>query len=134
MKEKQKLFLYVDDDADDRELLAEAMSKADPDIELLFAENGQDALHFLTTRVERTEKLPCLIILDLNMPLLDGKQTFERLKEDAALGKVPVMVFTSSEKPQDRSLFSDKNIPFFTKPFSIENMSQVVRQMINLCE
>ena len=133
MAKKQRLILYVDDDADDRELLAAAIREADSSVEILFAHDGQEALQKLMVRKAANTPLPCLIILDLNMPLLNGGETLDSLAANAAFKTVPVMIFTSSEKPQDREFFSKKAIPFFTKPFNVVKLSEIVREMLNYC-
>lgn len=133
MKEKQKIILYVDDDADDRELLADAIHIADPAMEVKLAENGLKALEYLQTIKDTDDGLPCLIVLDLNMPFLDGKETFERIKKDTALQAVPVIVFSSSEKPQDKAMFNRLGIDYFTKPSSISYMGEIVNHMISVC-
>ena len=133
MTEKRKRILYVDDDADDRELLTEAIKEANPDVEVMLAENGLDALQLLASLKEKNEELPCIIVLDINMPFLDGRETFERLKQDTVLRAVPVIVFSSSEKPQDKMLFNEMGIEFFVKPSNVRYMSDIVNHMINVC-
>jgi CheY-like chemotaxis protein len=131
--EKQKLIMYIDDDEDDRELLTDAIRKADPDVHVLLEPNGLEAINHLRQLKETEQTLPCLIVLDLNMPFLDGKATFEKLQEDYCLQKVPVMVFSSSEKPQDKQLFNQMGVEFFTKPSNTAYMNQIVHHMIASC-
>ena len=78
MSDNCKTILYVDDDADDREFLSIALKQASPQTQVVLAEHGVAALNYLNETSVRQAKLPCLIILDLNMPVLDGRQTFER--------------------------------------------------------
>ena len=133
MTTKQKFILYVDDDEDDRELLSDAIKSANPDVDVMLAENGLLALERLKSLKEAEQRLPCLIVLDINMPFMDGKETFERLRQDAVLGLLPVIVFSSSEKPQDKALFNNLGIDYFTKPSDIKYMSQIVNHMISKC-
>jgi CheY-like chemotaxis protein len=133
MTTKQKFILYVDDDEDDRELLSDAIKSANPDVDVMLAENGLEALQSLNGLKEANMRLPCLIVLDINMPFLDGKETFDRLKEDTVLSRLPVIVFSSSEKPQDKALFAAMGIDFFTKPSDIHYMGQIVNHMISKC-
>ncbi len=133
MNPEQKFILYVDDDQDDRELLADAITSAHPEVNVMLAENGLDALQSLAGMKAANKRLPCLIVLDINMPFLNGKETFDRLRQDAVLGKVPVIVFSSSEKPQDKALFNELGIEFFTKPSDIAYMSRIVNHMISVC-
>lgn len=133
MKAENKIILYVDDDEDDRELLKEAIESANPGVEVALAHNGLEALAYLSARNESDLQLPCLIVLDINMPFLDGRETFERIKKEQRLQQVPIIVFSSSEKPADKQLFNSFGIDYFTKPTSLSYMNQIVNHMINVC-
>src|SRR5579875_1097447 len=100
-----KTILYIDDDIDDRELLSDALKEANPAVEIVLAEDGLKALQYLNEA--KHAQLPCLIVLDINMPYLDGKQTAKMIKDDAALRDIPIIAFTSSESPHDKALFHD---------------------------
>ncbi len=132
MNPDQKTILYVDDDADDRELLRHAMQKIAPELTIAFSENGVLALELLNER-KKTASLPCLIVLDLNMPFLTGRQTFERIQADPLLKHIPVVVLTSGENPLDKSLFSRDGIPYFTKPIEPIALEVIAHDMIGLC-
>ena len=132
MNPKEKTILHVDDDADDRELLRDVMQKIAPQLKLTFAENGLQALELLN-KTKETKSLPCLIVLDLNMPYLNGRQTFERIKADAELRSIPLVVFSSGENPSDKSLFSKAGIAYFSKPFNFSGLERIASQMANLC-
>ncbi|MBD0332576.1 MAG: response regulator [Chitinophagaceae bacterium] len=133
MESIHKTILYVEDDADDREFLSEALKEVNPDVEVVFAENGLKALDYLSTIKNNQSKLPCLIVLDINMPYLDGKETFRRIKSDSGLKDVPIVVFTSSRNPNDKALFNNSGIEFITKPDNFSFINTVASQMINLC-
>ena len=133
MSTTQKRILYVDDDEDDRVIMAASVERVNPNVEVVLAENGLEALEWLKSAQESASRLPCLIVLDLNMPFLDGRETFQRLREDTGLQKVPVIVFSSSENPGDKAQFTALGIEFLTKPSSIANMSEIVNHMISLC-
>jgi CheY-like chemotaxis protein len=124
-----KTILVVEDDVDDQELLLEALQNVNPSLKVMFAENGVEALSYLK-EVEVSEQLPGLIILDLNMPCLDGKETFQRIKEDGKLGAVPIVIFTSSLNPHDKALFSQLNVEFISKPYDFTLMNKIVGQML----
>lgn len=101
MSEPQQKILYVDDDADDREFFSDAIKNESPSADIVFAENGLEALDYLDTVLNTESNLPCLIVLDINMPLLDGKETLKRIKRNERLQNVPIVIFTSSNKPAD---------------------------------
>lgn len=133
MPSEVKTILYVDDDADDRELLWEVMQKVAPDLNVTFAENGLLALDLLH-ELKESKSLPCLIVLDINMPYLNGIQTFERIKVNPRLNRIPIVILSSSESPADKVLFSKEGIPYFTKPTTFLALETIVRQMSNLCD
>lgn len=132
MSPEVRTILYVDDDADDWDLLREALLKVAPEVNLTFAENGLQALEILN-EIKTGRKLPCLIVLDLNMPFLDGRQTFECLKADPVLDVIPLAVLSSGENPADKALFSRAGVPYFTKPVEFAALENIAIQMADLC-
>jgi len=129
----KKTILYVDDDADDRELLGEIMQKIAPEVKVVFSENGLQALELLVEAKETTFR-PCLIVLDLNMPYLDGRQTFERIKADTELKNIPVVILSSGQNPADISFFGKEAVPYFTKPVRISDMENLASKLITHCD
>ena len=131
MAEKEKFILYVDDDEEDREFLSEALVSVSPDVKVKLAENGLQALEFL--EAIKSSRLPCLIVLDLNMPFLNGMETCHRIKTDDVLQSIPVMIFSSSEKPMDKNDFSEMGIEYFTKPNHVEQIRDIAGHMVSVC-
>lgn len=129
---EEKTILHVDDDADDRELFREVMQKIAPRVKVAYAENGLRALEVLNETKEAKVR-PCLIVLDLNMPYLDGRKTFEKIKADPDLKQIPVVVYSSGENPSDKSLFSKEGVAYFIKPIESSVMEQILGYMANLC-
>lgn len=128
-----KTILFVEDDADDREFLLDAVKNVNPSIEIIFALNGIEALDYLR-KGQSQQQLPCLIVLDLNMPILDGKETYRKIKDDLKLDSVPIVIFTSSLNPRDRALFNQLGVEFITKPYDFSYMNEIVNHMITMCE
>jgi CheY-like chemotaxis protein len=125
-----KTILFVDDDADDRDVLADVLKLVSPQVNAVFAENGVEAIAYLS---DKMEDLPCLIVLDLNMPLLDGKETFKKIRNELNLVSVPVIIFTSSHNPNDRQLFNTLGVEFITKPDDFSHLNKIVGHMVNVC-
>lgn len=132
MNHEEKTILHVDDDADDRELLWDIMQKIAPQIKITAAENGLQALELLNENQERKSP-PCLIVLDLNMPYLNGRETFECIKANSQLRSIPLIVLTSGENPADKALFAKEGIPYFTKPVKFSAMEIIATHIANLC-
>ncbi|HEY2648326.1 MAG TPA: response regulator, partial [Puia sp.] len=89
-----RIVLCVDDDPDDRELIRNAIFKVDPSYTVAYATNGKEALQYLKRAGE--SDLPCLVILDINMPVMDGKQTLEEIKRNDKWNELPIVVFSTS--------------------------------------
>lgn len=128
----RKKILCVDDDQDDRCLFCEAIKEADPEMEIVQVENGLDALLFLEqAKVEN--RLPCLVVLDINMPLLDGKQTLVRIQQDSLLRELQVVIFTSSRNPNDNAFFKSKGVDMVVKPYDFRLFEKIARDFVSAC-
>ncbi len=93
--------LVADDDGTDQLLMAMAADEANVGVELTFKDDGAELLVYLAS-IDDPAQLPDLIVLDLNMPVLGGHETLERLQTHPILGQVPVIVFSSSTLASDR--------------------------------
>ena len=124
--------MYIDDDHDDIEIISAAIKQADPSATVRIAENWIAALEYLFAAKGNKEKLPDLIILDINMPYLDGAATFHKIKEDPILKEIPLVIFTSSENPNDVVYFRSKGVELIHKPHNISNIQTIIGQMIAL--
>lgn len=93
--------LVVEDNPGDVRLLREVMRESAPKTPMRVESDGLAALHFLRERVLLGESLPALILLDLNLPRMDGRSVLKALKEDEDLQLIPVIVFTSSAAESD---------------------------------
>ena len=87
-----KILFMVDDDQDDREIFKEAITHCNPDIELLFAQDGLQALEILNSGIP----LPDMIFLDYNMPRMNGSECLKRLKADSKTKHIPTIIYTTS--------------------------------------
>jgi CheY-like chemotaxis protein len=125
-----KFILIVEDDLDDQEMLQDTIDKVDPCAQVKFSENGRSALEYLYELKEARLPLPGLIILDLNMPYVDGIHTFQKLRDDTHLSTIPVAVFTSSQNPNDRALFERMGVTFITKPYDFYDMTPIVQRLL----
>jgi CheY-like chemotaxis protein len=131
---QEKIILFIDDDEDDVDLLSSAFQRSDNDVKVTVTKNGAQALEYLNSLKQDPSLLPDLIILDLNMPLIDGKETFHRIKKDIALQMIPIIIFTSSANPNDKTFFEGMNIEMITKPNNFTQMRDIVRHFLDTCE
>ncbi len=119
--------LLVEDDPGDVLLVTEALERAETPPDLHVAGDGQEAIDFLQ-RPGRPR--PDLILLDLNMPRLDGRQTLVRIKADHGLRAIPVVVFTTSDAEADvLASYQRHASAFVTKPLDLDKLEEVVEQI-----
>lgn len=88
----QKIFMLIDDDADDRMFFADALKQMFSSTLCLEANGGIEALQ----QLRKAEQLPDFIFLDINMPRMDGQECLMELKKDAQLKSIPVIMYSTS--------------------------------------
>ena len=94
--------LLVEDEYADAELFSELISELSGDIELHHVLNGQEALEFVTLQGRYADApFPNLIVLDLNMPVMNGHEFLRRAKRDSRARTIPVLVLSTSDHPRD---------------------------------
>jgi CheY-like chemotaxis protein len=92
----QKPFILIaDDDQEDRYLLHTAFEEIGRSNDIYLVENGLQVFSYLDTFIEQSG-MPSLIVLDLNMPILNGMETLSRLKSHNVYKNIPVIIFTTS--------------------------------------
>ena len=90
-----KKILLVDDDVEDREIIRDALGDLGYRSVIHFEENGENALSFLESAYV-SGTLPSMVILDLNMPRMNGTQTLRHLKNDERFRNIPVIIYSTS--------------------------------------
>lgn len=128
----KSLFLYADDDPDDRQLLAEVFADYAAILELVTFPDGLRLLEYVAA-LEPLQPQPGLIILDRNMPVLDGIGTLRRLRAQPRYDEVPIVLFTTSNQPHEAQQARQLGAGFVTKPLSIAQVQQLVDQMLDYC-
>jgi CheY-like chemotaxis protein len=121
------VILYAEDDQDDFEILKDGLLQQTDQFTLVQAQNGTEVISYLD------DQSPGLIVLDLNMPVMDGKQTLKWLKEHEDYKKIPVMVFTTSSREEDLKLCKSYECTFFRKPTLYRDLLHVVQIMLQMC-
>ena len=132
MNKSSVTIIVADDDADDRLLITDAFRESRLVNPLVFVEDGEELLDALAQARDRNggRKLPGLILLDLNMPRMDGRTALGRIKSDPALRRIPVVVLTTSKAEEDVLRTYDLGVnSFITKPVTFEGLVDVVRSL-----
>ncbi|MGZ3840391.1 MAG: response regulator [Flavisolibacter sp.] len=129
---QKNTILWADDDADDLMLMKEILLKNQRNYEIAEVRNGKEALDFLQRSAE-TAQLPCLIILDINMPILDGKETLSILKKHEVFQSIPVVIFTTSSSELDKIFCKKYQVEMITKPPHYKSLETAVLRLLNYC-
>lgn len=128
-KRREVDILLVDDDAIDRELFIEAMNSSPLKCSIIEAAGGEEALKFL----EETETPPQIILLDLNMPLKDGRETLKEIKANKKLKYIPIVVFSTSNANFDvRQAYELGASLFLEKPHDFKQLSEMITCLLCL--
>jgi CheY-like chemotaxis protein len=90
-----KKILLVDDDVEDREIIKDALGDLGYQSVIHFEENGERALSFLEEAYD-SGTLPSMVVLDLNMPRMNGTQTLRQIKNDDRFKNIPVVIYSTS--------------------------------------
>lgn len=121
--------LIADDDADDRMLLANAFRDSRLPNPLHFVEDGEQLLEHLQCG-SNTPPLPGLIVLDLNMPRLSGREALHALKADPRLRHIPVVVLSTSDCQEESQRCATAGAcAYISKPNSYDALLDVVRRL-----
>jgi CheY-like chemotaxis protein len=128
----KNLVLYADDDFDDLQIVKDSFSEYSKHVELVTVTNGAQALSFLKN-LPPQEQTPCLIILDINMPIMDGKETLVKIREMDSFQEVPVILFTTSSQRLDKDFASKYKAGFLTKPIDYKQMNSISEKFLQHC-
>ncbi len=125
--------LIADDDADDRMMAKEALDECRLANPVDFVEDGVELLAYLRGQGRYAGSNKCkpgFIILDLNMPRMDGREALREIKADPALRRIPIVVMTTSKAEEDIYRTYDLGVnSFVTKPVTFDGLVSVMRTM-----
>lgn len=125
MKETCKAILLVEDDQVDAMTVRRALKELHVTNPLEHVENGEDALTFLR---DATKVRPCLILLDLNMPIMNGIEFLQEVKTDAELMCIPIVVLTTSDEQKDKlESFKLGVAGYMRKPVDYRQFVEIIR-------
>jgi len=123
--------LVVDDDDADALMIEEALEGTEPRSAVRRVADGREALDYLRREGRFADAhRPDLILLDLNMPRMDGRETLEAIKTDEQFKAIPVVILTTSgATPDIVSSYQHRANAYVTKPFGLDDFESTVRQI-----
>jgi CheY-like chemotaxis protein len=123
MKNHQ-ILMIVEDDVDDRIYFCNAVKKIDENIKCLEAWNGAQAIEIL----KNLKKLPDFIFMDINLPIMNGLDCLEYIKEDEILKNIPVIIYTTSKYQKNSDYTRELGAAsFITKHVDTKELPALIR-------
>lgn len=127
--------VIAEDDPDDRLLTRRALKKNNIANEIYAVEDGEQLMDFLHQRGDHAGydgPRPGLVLLDLNMPRMDGREALRKIKSDPALRRIPVVVLTTSKAEQDIIESYDLGVnAFVSKPVTFDGLVDALQGLGN---
>lgn len=128
-----KYILYAEDDVDDRLVFQTLLHQLSPELGSIVVDNGLRAVEYLHS-IPENGSLPCFILLDINMPVMNGFAALKAIKHDSRWSSLPVIMYTTSNylpELANAQLHGAEKI--ITKPFSMEDIRKVITDFANFC-
>jgi two-component system response regulator len=131
---RSQCILLVEDNQDDYEATCRAFDKANLRNPIVWCRSGRDALDYLNKegayKDARNIAPPGLVLLDLNMPGMDGRKTLEAIKQNDALRRIPVIILTTSADERDiQACYQAGANTYVQKPVSFEGLIEAIKRL-----
>lgn len=129
---KTRYVIFADDDADDLELVTGYFRQYDRETQVLEFRDGKEVMDFLNQFSTASGTMD-LIVLDINMPRLNGMETLSAIRNHPRFKNVPVVIYTTSISAADQSFCENLNASWVCKPSSIEDVKEIARVLAEFC-
>jgi CheY-like chemotaxis protein len=131
--EKEVVILIAEDDDGHAALIRKNLQRAGIHNEIIRFRDGQEVIDFLFAEGDRPHRqhgAPYVLLLDIRMPKVDGVEVLRRIKADSELGKLPVIMLTTTDDPSEIEKCHDLGCnSYITKPIDYDNFVNAVRQL-----
>lgn len=129
---ERKFILLGEDDIDDQEILEGVFETINANLHLKFINNGQKLITYIEEILD--EHLPCLIVLDYNMPELNGADILKKLQKNERMLKVPKIIWSTSNAPAYKTKCLELGAcDYLVKPSNINNLENMLKHMLSYC-
>lgn len=125
------IILLIDDDIDDILLLKEAILSINNNCDILTALDSNKALALLKEARDNNKALPDLVVLDISMPIMDGRQLLTVIKNEEKLKDLTVVVLTTSSNISDINYCKQFGIELITKPFELSELYRIAEKLLS---
>ena len=129
---KTRYIIFADDDADDLELITGYFRQYDNDTRILQFRDGREVMDYLNKDAPPANMVS-LIVLDINMPRLNGMETLSAIRKHPMYRNVPVVIYTTSLSATDKSYCEQGNASWVCKSTSLEGVKETARILAEFC-
>ena len=129
----KNLILIGEDDLDDKEIIEEAFAEIDPSVAVYFVTNGKTLISFL--QETSTDDLPSLIVIDYNMPGLNGAEILKSLETNSKVKNIPKVIWSTSGASHYKSSCLELGAyDYLVKPSCLNDLENLVKYLLSLCK
>src|SRR6266498_4445668 len=129
---QSRYVIFADDDADDLELITGFFKQYTRDINVLEFKDGKEVVKFLDDFALKAT--PLLIVLDINMPVLNGRETLAAIREHPRYQYIPVVVYSTSNNKADEDYCRQLGASWVSKSSTIDGVKQVAKVLAEFCD
>jgi CheY-like chemotaxis protein len=132
MPSTKRNILIADDDSEDLEILTEVFSQLDDHMSIHTVQNGGQVFRYLAGTAD--DDLPCVIVLDYKMPILNAAEVLERIRNDERYSHIPKVVWSTSKRQEDINRCLDAGArEYFIKPSRTSDLRRMAGVMLDYC-
>ena len=133
MKREETTILYIDDDQDDLLIFEESVNTLFPDIRSFKAQSSEAGIHILNQLESDKKPFPSLIMIDMNMPKMNGRETLQHIRSIDKWQDIPVAIFTTSANMDDIEFCKNYGSACITKPMNFSDFSKTLQKLFTHC-
>ena len=131
MKRVPTTILYIDDDQDDLMIFEESVNTLFPDITLFKAQSSEAGIRILNQLEIEKKPFPSLIMIDMNMPKMDGRETLRHIRSVEKWQEIPVAIFTTFADLDDIEFCKRYGSACITKPMNFLDFNKTLQHLLN---
>ena len=128
-----RYIIFADDDADDLELITGFFKQFNPNVNVLEFMDGKEVLKFLDD-FALSNSLPLLVVLDINMPRLNGRETLMAIRSHPRYRHVPVVIYSTSSSKADEDFCTRNGASWVSKSSNVDGVRQTAKVLAEFCE
>lgn len=131
MQRETTTILYIDDDPDDLLIFDEYVRTLYPDLTLYKAQSSEAGMNILNQLESESKSFPSLIMIDMNMPKMNGRETLRHIRKNKKWQHIPVVIFTTSANQEDIEFCKKFGSACVTKPMSFTDFSHTLQKLFS---